>query len=409
MDTDVEVPSYFKCPISMELMRDPVTICTGMTYDRESIEHWIYTCKKKTCPATMQELQNMEFTPNHTLRRLIQGWCVVNSSKGVDRIPTPRPPLDAAQVSVLLQKAVGTSPFEAIGALKKLRSLARESAQNLRCIAASVPAPALISVLNSNCREEIEAEGSNSQVCEEVLGILHLLPVTPESAKLLSEAAAIRSLALILQRGSTEARVHAVTLLGGIASRVPDWEMVIRKNGDLLRALVEILEAEVCHQATVAALDALREICGNSRRNKLKAVEAGAVFALVELLPEAGGLKCERILETLDKLLDCAEGRAAAAEHAMAVAAVSKKIMRVSEAGTRRAVRILWSLCVFSPRAGILRDMIQFGAVSKLSMLLQLDCSSKTKQKAQEVLKLHGKSWSSSPCFPLHFKNDYIH
>ena len=49
----------------MELMKDPVTVSTGITYDRESIEHWVYTCKKKTCPATMQELQNLELTPNH--------------------------------------------------------------------------------------------------------------------------------------------------------------------------------------------------------------------------------------------------------------------------------------------------------------------------------------------------------
>ena len=109
-------------------------------------------------------------------------------------------------------------------------------------------------------------------------------------------------------------------------------------------------------------------------------------------------------MDVLDKLLECAEGRAAFADHAMAVAAVSNKIMKVSNGATRKAVRMLWSLGVFCPSASVLRDMIQFGAVSKLYILLQADCSSKTKQKAIEVLKLHAKRWSASPCFPLHFK-----
>jgi len=27
------VPSFFKCPISLELMRDPVVLCTGQSYE----------------------------------------------------------------------------------------------------------------------------------------------------------------------------------------------------------------------------------------------------------------------------------------------------------------------------------------------------------------------------------------
>lgn len=50
------------------------------------------------------------------------------------------------------------------------------------------------------------------------------------------------------------------------------------------------------------------------------------------------------------------------------------------------------------------RVLPESGAVSKLCLLLQLDCSSKTKQKTKDVLKLHGKRWSTSRCFPLHFK-----
>uniref|UniRef100_A0A0D3GC55 U-box domain-containing protein n=1 Tax=Oryza barthii TaxID=65489 RepID=A0A0D3GC55_9ORYZ len=32
----------FLCSISMELMEDPVTVATGVTYDRRSIERWFF-------------------------------------------------------------------------------------------------------------------------------------------------------------------------------------------------------------------------------------------------------------------------------------------------------------------------------------------------------------------------------
>ena len=69
-----EPPHLFLCPISMELMDDPVTVSTGVTYDRRSIERWIFGCGRATCPATMQPLANLELTPNHTLKRVIGSW-----------------------------------------------------------------------------------------------------------------------------------------------------------------------------------------------------------------------------------------------------------------------------------------------------------------------------------------------
>ena len=85
------MPSYFLCPISLQIMRDPVTLPTGITYDRERIERWVFSCEHSTCPITKQPIQpDAELTPNHTLRRLIQGCCAANSEKGVERFPTPR-------------------------------------------------------------------------------------------------------------------------------------------------------------------------------------------------------------------------------------------------------------------------------------------------------------------------------
>lgn len=45
---EIEVPKYFICPISLQIMKDPVTTITGITYDRDSIEHWLFTNKAMT-------------------------------------------------------------------------------------------------------------------------------------------------------------------------------------------------------------------------------------------------------------------------------------------------------------------------------------------------------------------------
>ncbi|KAL4577989.1 hypothetical protein LXL04_014104 [Taraxacum kok-saghyz] len=50
-----EIPSMFICPISLEPMEDPVTLCTSQTYERSNILKW-FANGHFTCPTTMQEL-----------------------------------------------------------------------------------------------------------------------------------------------------------------------------------------------------------------------------------------------------------------------------------------------------------------------------------------------------------------
>ncbi|WOL06471.1 hypothetical protein Cni_G15205 [Canna indica] len=68
-----DVPSVFICPISLEPMVDPVTLCTGQTYERVHILKW-FSLEHLTRTTTMQELWDDAVTPNRTLHRLIQAW-----------------------------------------------------------------------------------------------------------------------------------------------------------------------------------------------------------------------------------------------------------------------------------------------------------------------------------------------
>lgn len=69
-------PASFYCPVSMELMSDPVMVATGHSYDRTCIQKWLEQ-GNRTCPVTGLRLRHLELTPNIALRNAIQ---VSNSS-----------------------------------------------------------------------------------------------------------------------------------------------------------------------------------------------------------------------------------------------------------------------------------------------------------------------------------------
>jgi hypothetical protein len=154
-------------------------------------------------------------------------------------------------------------------------------------------------------------------------------------------------------------------------------------------------------------LKLLVELCPWGR-NRIKAVEGGATVVLIELLIEASERRvCELLLVVLDQLCGCAEGRAELLKHGAGLAVVSQKILRVSHMATDRAVRILSLVCRFSATSRVLQEMLQVGVVSKLCLVLQVDSSLKSKERAREILKLHSKVWKNSSCIPSHLLSSY--
>ncbi|GLU08012.1 hypothetical protein SLE2022_249430 [Rubroshorea leprosula] len=50
----VPCPEEFRCPLSQELMRDPVILASGQTFDRSFIQKWLKS-GNRTCPKTQQK------------------------------------------------------------------------------------------------------------------------------------------------------------------------------------------------------------------------------------------------------------------------------------------------------------------------------------------------------------------
>ncbi|KAK7276105.1 hypothetical protein RIF29_17238 [Crotalaria pallida] len=79
----VSVPADFCCPLSLELMIDPVIVASGQTYERAFIKNWI-NLGLNVCPKTRQALVHTNLIPNYTVKALIVSWCESNNVKLVD-------------------------------------------------------------------------------------------------------------------------------------------------------------------------------------------------------------------------------------------------------------------------------------------------------------------------------------
>ncbi|OIV90418.1 hypothetical protein TanjilG_10904 [Lupinus angustifolius] len=394
---EIEVPQYFICPISLQIMKDPVTATTGITYDRDSIEQWLYSNQNTTCPYTKQPLtRDSDLTPNHTLRRLIQAWCTQNASLGIDPIPTPKSPLNKVQVLRLLKE-----PKLKLKSLRQLELFAAENERNKKCLLeAGVPKAMILFIVNCFRKGEID-EG-----IEEALSLLQFVKVPAQDVKLLVEEndQIFDSLTWVLacdgMENSVSVKSHAVLVLKRIIQK-SDPCVMERLKPEFFEMIVRILRNGIITQHGLnAALHVLLRACPWGR-NRVMMVESGAVFELIEIeLNTPEKRITELTLAILFHLCCCADGRAQFLSHKGSIAMLTERILKVSVTVDDRAIFTLSLISKFSVTQMVLQEMLQVGTVSKLCMLLQADHAKYLKDKALEILKSHSEVWKNSPCFP---------
>jgi U-box domain len=70
-------PSAFVCPLTLEVMRDPVVSRYGQSYERGAIMEWL-AAGHETCPMTRQPLRMSGLITNQQLRMKIRRWQLDN-------------------------------------------------------------------------------------------------------------------------------------------------------------------------------------------------------------------------------------------------------------------------------------------------------------------------------------------
>ena len=66
------LPHAFLCPITHEVMKDPVVCALGHVYEREAIEYWL--ASHDTSPMTNEILPSKVLKPHDFLRDSIEKW-----------------------------------------------------------------------------------------------------------------------------------------------------------------------------------------------------------------------------------------------------------------------------------------------------------------------------------------------
>ncbi|KAK4788277.1 hypothetical protein SAY86_019596 [Trapa natans] len=63
----------FMCPLSKKMMRDPVAILCGHSFERKAIEEH-FEAGNRTCPTCKEKLESVHITPNLSLRGSLEEW-----------------------------------------------------------------------------------------------------------------------------------------------------------------------------------------------------------------------------------------------------------------------------------------------------------------------------------------------
>ncbi|XP_009103205.1 U-box domain-containing protein 11 [Brassica rapa] len=365
------VPVDFLCPVSLELMKDPVIVSTGQTYERAYIQRWI-DCGNLTCPKTQQKLQNFTLTPNYVLRSLISRWCTEHNIKqpGNGRCG------DMSMIRSLVRSLSNRSLEERRNAVSEIRSLSKRSTDNRIMIAEAGAIPVLVNLLTS----EDVATQENAITC------LLNLSIYDNNKELIMFAGAVTSIVQVLRAGTMEARENAAATLFSLS--LADENKIIIGGSGAIPALVDLLENGTTRGKKDAAT-ALFNLC-IYQGNKGRAVRAGIVPALVKMLSETSSQRMMvdealTILSVLASNLD--------AKSAMVKANTLPALIGILQTGQGRnrenAAAILLSLCKRDNERLVLIGRL--GAVVPL-MELSKNGTERGQRKAVSLLELLRKA-----------------
>ncbi|CAN4113951.1 unnamed protein product [Withania somnifera] len=405
---NIEVPEYFICPISLQIMKDPVTAITGITYNRDSIESWLSNNSNNNaiCPVTKLPLpRDSDLVQNHTLRRLIQAWCVSNGYNGVDRILTPKPALSKFYfLNLVVDLSV---PRTEIKTLEKLEMVVKENERNKRYMVEVGVHKALVNFL-IQCYTKCDTNG-----LEKALSTLSLIwddssschenKVENRKEILIDSITWALGLDHNIQNHAV-IKNHAMNLLRSITGKA-NTSTLERLKPQLFEKIIVFLcttTITIAQKRVNAALHVMLDTSSTpSCKNRKMMIESRAIFELIELelkLFSSNKKTTELIFGILFNLCSCADGRAQLLSHAAGIAMITKRILKVSPIVDEKGMLILCLISKYSATSAVLQEMLKVKSVSKICTVIQADCPSHLKDKAREILRSHFDVWKNSPC-----------
>lgn len=374
----IEVPSVFICPISLEPMQDPVTLCTGQTYERSNILKW-FSLGHFTCPTTMQELWDDSITPNSTLYQLIYSWFTQKYLAMKKRSEDVQG--RALELLETLKKVKGQARVQALKELRQVVS-AHDSAKK------TVVDNGGVGLVSS-----LLGPFTTHAVGSEAIGILVNLDLSSDAKLNLRQPAKISLMVDILNEGSIDTKINCTKLIEMLIDG-EDFESEIVSSLSLLVGLLRLIRDRRHQNGVLSGLRLLKLICSHEQvRSSI--VSIGTVPQLVEVLPHLNPECLELALYILEILSSLPEGGLALKNCPIAIPTIVKLLMKVSESCTQFALSILWAVCKLAPEecAALAVDA---GLAAKLLLVIQSGCNPALKQRSAELLKLCSLNYTAT-------------
>nr|POF10868.1 isoform 2 of u-box domain-containing protein 44 [Quercus suber] len=256
----------FVCPLTKQVMSDPVTLENGQTFEREAIEKWFRECKesgrKMVCPLTLKELKSTDMNPSIALRNTIEEWTARNEAVQ----------LDLARRSLNL----GSSETEILHALKYVEHICQKSRSNKHIARSAGLIPLIVDMLKSSSRRVR---------CKALETLRIVVEEDAENKEMLAEGDIVRTIVKFLSHELSKEREEAVSLLHELSKSETLCEKIGSVNGAIL-ILVGMTSSKSENLLTVEKAEKTLENLEKCENNVRQMAENGRLQPLLTQILE---------------------------------------------------------------------------------------------------------------------------
>lgn len=256
----------FVCPLTKQVMRDPVTLENGQTFEREAIEKWFKECKesgrKLVCPLTLKELKSTDLKPSIALRNTIEEWTARNEAVQIDM----------ARKSLNL----GSSDGDVLQALKCVQHICLKSQSNKHIARNAGLIPLIVDMLKSSSRKVR---------CKTLETLRSVVEDDVDNKEMLAEGDTVRTIVKFLSHELSKEREEAVSLLYELSKSQILSEKIGSINGAIL-ILVGMASSKSENLLTVEKADKTLENLEKCENNVRQMAENGRLQPLLTQLLE---------------------------------------------------------------------------------------------------------------------------
>ncbi|KAJ4837695.1 U-box domain-containing protein 44 [Turnera subulata] len=256
----------FVCPLTKQVMRDPVTLENGQTFEREAIEKWFKECKeigrKLVCPLTQKELKSADLNPSIALRNTIEEWTARNEAVQ----------LDMARRSLNVASPEG----DALHSLKYVQYICQKNRSNKHVIRNAELIPMIIDLLKSSSRKVR---------CKALETLRIVVEEDDDNKAILAEGDTVRTIVKFLSHEQSIEREEAVSLLHELSKSEALCEKIGSINGAIL-ILVGMTSSKSENLTTVEKADKTLENLEMCENNVRQMAENGRLQPLLNQILE---------------------------------------------------------------------------------------------------------------------------